>query len=526
MPGDQHVQRLIAAAKERALSVRRRDHLNPQINVSLTKQVQLLAVSHGNQEFGYSDFAASTDKIERTLRSVGDTASLSLLDHMSAENYRDGHGVETNDKRAYQLFKNASDVGLDVSKYNLALLTTYGRGCPPDPMAALRMFHEVVDNPLPLTSKNSVVQDILNAVSQPVPGKAMYCIGLNYINGVAVTRDLSKSVAWFEKAAAAGNPAGHDALGLAYWHGDGVVQDMAKSQQHLETAVKFGDINALINLARFHLSGAVSGIPDVARARLLLTEAKKQGHLKADELLARLPDSGSPSTPLLSRSPSSSRITHPYRAERIRTVRKGEVERHNNLALTPNAQTISKTSGFNKPKTQRHYSAESCQLIKLSEMEVNTDRFYEGHVLKARIVEQALPPILDGSLFCGIEDEDGSYECLSIMKWYERFPSAKAAAKAFCVGRQLAIVNPYHRIAQDGFVMIRVDDANSVIMNASEELGSVCYCCTKPLDAASVKKCSLCNTAIYCSKDCQTIDWKQNEHKATCRIFSFHRPSL
>ena len=39
-----------------------------------------------------------------------------------------------------------------------------------------------------------------------------------------------------------------------------------------------------------------------------------------------------------------------------------------------------------------------------------------------------------------------------------------------------------------------------------------CHCCDLPLDKAM--KCSLCKTTYYCSKECQTKDWKS--HHVTC----------
>jgi hypothetical protein len=208
---------------------------------------------------------------------------------------------------------------------------------------------------------------------------------------------------------------------------------------------------------------------------------------------------------------SSMRLTHPYRIERIVASREYDA-----TMRSANATKVTKTPAFSKSRVQRNYSADSSKPITLNEIEASTDRIYEGRVLKARVVNAAFPPLPDGSLFCGIEDEEGTYEAFSMIKWYERFATPSEAANAFCSGRRIAIVNPYHRLAADGKVMIRVDDSDSVIMNAKEDIGPVCCCCTKSLEAGSVLRCAKCETAIYCSKECQVIDWKQLKHQLIC----------
>jgi TPR repeat protein len=289
MPEDSEVRRLIATAKERVQSRLRKDHFNPQLNPSLAKRIEKIGIGSGVRQFGYSEYASMATEFQQKLRSVGDTASLGLLDLIRAQDYQDGHHVEANDKKAYDLYKKASDVGLIEAKYNLAIIISRGRGCPPDPVTAFSILDEIVGNNCTLTSKDEFVQDILLKMSKSIPPFAMYAIGLRYSNGVGVPRDVFRGFEWFLKSADAGHPPGHDAVGLAYWHAEGVMQDIARAQRHLETAVRLGDINALINLAKLHLSGSISGLPDVEKAKELLSAAKKAGHLAAEEILAHLP---------------------------------------------------------------------------------------------------------------------------------------------------------------------------------------------------------------------------------------------
>ena len=43
-----------------------------------------------------------------------------------------------------------------------------------------------------------------------------------------------------------------------------------------------------------------------------------------------------------------------------------------------------------------------------------------------------------------------------------------------------------------------------------------CSCCRKPGAGKSLKSCAQCKTAKYCSKECQSQDWKE-KHKVNCQ---------
>jgi TPR repeat protein len=301
IPEDPDLQRVRATAVDRVHSRLRKDHLNPQVQHSIPDQVQNMEQRMGMPELGLGGVSGMLDGASQMLRSFGDRASLGLLDLQNAHASRDGLNCVADEAKAYRLYKSAADVGVIEAKYNLAVFTLKGRGCPPDPISSLRMMHEIVEQPGTLTSKNGIVRALLEDSSKQIPGLAMYSISLHYSNGIAVPRDLFKAFEWIEKAAQAGSAQGYDALGLAYWNGDGVARDLPKAKQCLETAVKKGDVNALVNLASFHVSGLASAVPDFDSARRLLEEAKKRGHGAADEVLARLPPASSEETAALNR---------------------------------------------------------------------------------------------------------------------------------------------------------------------------------------------------------------------------------
>lgn len=89
-------------------------------------------------------------------------------------------------------------------------------------------------------------------------------------------------------------------------------------------------------------------------------------------------------------------------------------------------------------------------------------------------------------------------------------------SQIYTIGTKLSIMNPYLRLgANDMKSMIRVDDPLSIIMrNESERVINMCRCCGKP---KAPHACSRCKHARYCTKECQTMDWKLYKHKLICK---------
>ena len=50
----------------------------------------------------------------------------------------------------------------------------------------------------------------------------------------------------------------------------------------------------------------------------------------------------------------------------------------------------------------------------------------------------------------------------------------------------------------------------------------VCWCCF--LEKEKLNFCSICKTAVYCSKECQKKDWKP-QHKHECSVFEKSTPT-
>ncbi len=136
-----------------------------------------------------------------------------------------------------------------------------------------------------------------------------------------------------------------------------------------------------------------------------------------------------------------------------------------------------------------------------------------------------------------MQDAEGRVERLAL------YNLPKRLSQAITIGQQIAITNPYMRMAKDGKPMIRVDDPASVQLL---EKVAICHFCAQ--QAAKLCCCGQCRSALYCrytstrlecplgdtharltkkmfvsvrtphtrSKQCQVSDWKELNHKAVC----------
>jgi TPR repeat protein len=82
-----------------------------------------------------------------------------------------------------------------------------------------------------------------------------YQQGERYLYGRGVPQDYEKARKWYEKAAAAGNGGGLNALGWLYQNGWGVSRDYAKASQFYEKAAAAGNGLGMANLGWLYYQG-------------------------------------------------------------------------------------------------------------------------------------------------------------------------------------------------------------------------------------------------------------------------------
>ncbi|UJR18925.1 hypothetical protein I4U23_022054 [Adineta vaga] len=150
--------------------------------------------------------------------------------------------------------------------------------------------------------------------------------------------------------------------------------------------------------------------------------------------------------------------------------------------------------------------------ITFKEMNSTKDHVYEQHVLSVTIIGEAYS--WTPSIQLMIEDEHCDYKKICIYVFPEK-QGEYLIKKKFQIGNKMNIINPYLRIgASDKKPVIRIDDFSSIIMqNESEYIVNMCRCCGK---ANAHYSCGNCKRARYCTKKCQTMDWKLYKHKLIC----------
>ena len=204
-------------------------------------------------------------------------------------------------------------------------------------------------------------------------------------------------------------------------------------------------------------------------------------------------------------------LSNPRRIEIIKRHRQWEAQ-FLQIANSTNLHFLSQTR---KPRLQQTMpkSLVGLKPISLREMDPNKDHVYHGYVLSITIVEEAYH--WTPSIHLVVEDEHLDCENMAIYGFPEN-QGKHLINDVFTIGSKMDVINPYLRLgANDMKPMIRVDDFSSIIIrNESERVHHMCRCCGQ---ANASHVCSKCKRARYCSKECQTMDWKVFQHKLICR---------
>ncbi|CAF3274554.1 unnamed protein product [Rotaria socialis] len=211
--------------------------------------------------------------------------------------------------------------------------------------------------------------------------------------------------------------------------------------------------------------------------------------------------------PVIDTQKPQSRLTDPRRTDMIYSHRES-IAQNRKILLGKNIVTHTV-----KPRLHQNSPASFIGLkgITLREMNPLKDHVYQGYVLSVIIFEQS--PIVEPSIWLLIEDENGDLERLFI---YNTPPSEgwQLIKHTYTYGAQLSILNPYMRMTADQKPAIRIDDVSSIILHGDiHNVKDMCRCCGQ---ANASRVCGKCKSAHYCSKECQTLDWKQYGHKLIC----------
>jgi len=150
--------------------------------------------------------------------------------------------------------------------------------------------------------------------------------------------------------------------------------------------------------------------------------------------------------------------------------------------------------------------------ISLKEMNPTTDHIYEDRLIDLTLIED--PSFGFASIHLIAEDENGDVTRLYIYNVEQN----KEAEEKLGHGSRIVLLNPYMRIgSQDYTNGIRVDEPRCVVY-LDEDVGKLCRFCGTGEESVPFQCCALCKKASYCSKECQTLDWKVMKHKLICLV--------
>ena len=178
----------------------------------------------------------------------GDVAAMVRL----GECYENGAGVQHDSTLALQWFRKAADLGdgeawLRISKYYLR-----GTLVPKDTARYFAIRKEWADKGLP---------------------NGLAALGACYENGIGCKVDTAKANQLYQESVKKGSSWGYFSLGDNYYYGIcGVKEDMKKAVAYYEKALKLGETDAAVRLARYY---AYKG--DIKKAWKYVKEGMKWG---------------------------------------------------------------------------------------------------------------------------------------------------------------------------------------------------------------------------------------------------------
>lgn len=193
----------------------------------------------------------------------GDAKAMTLL----GELYSNGFGVNRDEKKALDWYKQAADRGDREATFALAMMRIAGRGAPANREEGAKL---------------------LAFAAKLGSAPAAYNLALLNIEGQVFPQDLNRAAELFKQAADAGNAQAQYALATFYKEGrGGLPKDPVQTARLLRAAALADNLDAQIEYAIALFNG--TGTPkDEAGAVALLWKASRRGSPIAQNRLARV----------------------------------------------------------------------------------------------------------------------------------------------------------------------------------------------------------------------------------------------
>jgi hypothetical protein len=127
--------------------------------------------------------------------------------------------------------------------------------------------------------------DVIRANAEKGSATDQYYLGMNYLTGHGVTKDLPQAAVWLEKAANQNQPDAQAFLGEMYASGNGTTKNVERAVELFRKAVAGGSERGFLDLGYAYEKGI--GVPQDAKQAVELYR-KAKPNPRAQEGLARL----------------------------------------------------------------------------------------------------------------------------------------------------------------------------------------------------------------------------------------------
>jgi TPR repeat protein len=133
--------------------------------------------------------------------------------------YSVGRGVEKDERRAFEWFRNAAGAGDPAGQFALGQIYENGRGVAQDNVEALKWYQKAADQGL---------------------AEGQDSVGYFYSAGLGVAKNDGEAVVWMRKAAQQGMATAENNLAIMYEFGRGVTRDIAQALMWHQRAERHG----------------------------------------------------------------------------------------------------------------------------------------------------------------------------------------------------------------------------------------------------------------------------------------------
>lgn len=126
---------------------------------------------------------------------------------------------------------------------------------------------------------------LLEKAANELNSDAFYYLGKYYLNGIGVSQDKSKGIEYYQKSSDLNNSQATFDLGCYY--DDGYIWNNKKSFEYFQKAEEQGSIDSYYKLAVYYQNGRGTK-RDIEKAKYYYTKASNEGNQNATNILRNL----------------------------------------------------------------------------------------------------------------------------------------------------------------------------------------------------------------------------------------------